>query len=93
MKKHIILMLLLSFGVVTGVFSQSMIISGGSDHAVAICDTGKIYAWGKNDKGQLCLEDKSLGEAVATPSKVKFEDPNLTFSQISAGSGGHNIAI
>lgn len=93
MKKHIILMLLLSFGVVTGVFSQSMIISGGSDHAVAICDKGKIYAWGKNDKGQLCLEDKSLGEAVATPSKVKFEDPNLTFSQISAGSGGHNIAL
>ncbi|MCQ2225797.1 MAG: hypothetical protein MJZ14_08775, partial [Paludibacteraceae bacterium] len=92
MKKHLYTTLLLLLGAVTGAFSQSMIISGGSDHAVAICDKGLVYAWGKNDKGQLCLVDKSAGSAVSSPSKVNI-DPNLTFSQVSAGSGGHNIAL
>lgn len=92
MKKRLYTLLLLALGVVSGALSQSMIISGGSDHAVAICDKGLIYAWGKNDKGQLCLEDKTQGDAVPKPMKVKI-DPNLTFSQVSAGSGGHNIAL
>ena len=92
MGKRLYTWLLLSLGVVTGAVAQSMIISGGSNHALAICAKGEIYAWGKNDKGQLCLEDKTAGSAVATPMKVKMS-ANLTFSQISAGSGGHNIAL
>lgn len=74
-------------------FSQSMIISGGSDHAVAICDKGLIYAWGNNDKKQLCLNLPGGGDAVvASPTAVNIPK-GLTFSQVSAGSGGHNIAL
>lgn len=92
MKKGLFISLLAIISSVGNVFSQSMIISGGADHAVAICNKGTIYAWGKNDKGQLCLVDKTLGDAVSEPAKVKL-DPNLTFSQVSAGSGGHNVAL
>ena len=79
---------------VTGAFAQSMIITGGNDHALAICNKGLVYGWGYNDKGQLCLKNKSLNSktVVAEPAEVNLPQ-GLTFSQVTAGSGSHSVAL
>ena len=101
MKKHIFSMLLLSFGVVTGVFSQSMTISGGNDHGIVICAEGYLYAWGVNQSnigsGLLGLDPTDPNypgdqKYYTSPQRVKM-DGNLTFSQVTAGSGAFNLAL
>ena len=94
-------MLLLSFGVVTGVFSQSMTISGGNDHGIVICAEGYLYAWGVNQSnigsGLLGLDPTDPNypgdqKYYTSPQRVKM-DGNLTFSQVTAGSGAFNLAL
>lgn len=93
MKKYLYSTLLLLLCSVTGAFAQSMIISGGGNHAVALCSKGEIYAWGLNTSNSLCLEDPTdaASSIVAKPSRVNAG--GLTFSMLSAGSGGHSIAL
>ncbi|MBE6330493.1 MAG: T9SS type B sorting domain-containing protein [Bacteroidales bacterium] len=94
MKKYLYSTLLLLLCTVTGAFAQSMIITGGNDHALAICNKGLVYGWGYNDKGQLCLKNKSLNSktVVAEPAEVNLPQ-GLTFSQVTAGSGSHSVAL
>ena len=92
-------MLLLSFGVVTGVFSQSKTISGGNDHGLIICAEGYLYTWGNNYSssigGPLLGIDESLSgydaKQVYSPMRVKTD--GLTFNQVTAGSGAFNVAL
>lgn len=79
------------------VFSQSMTISGGNDNGLIICSQGYIYAWGKNMQ--------SYGECLGVPSTDpnynsnhmflpgRVETNNLTFSQVTAGSGSFHYAL
>lgn len=93
MKKGILATLLLLATTVGNVFSQSMLISGGNDHAVALCSKGQIFAWGYNDGNRLGLKAPYSGqEFVTTPQKVDIPI-GLTFSQVTAGSGSSNIAL
>ncbi|MBR5973107.1 MAG: T9SS type B sorting domain-containing protein [Paludibacteraceae bacterium] len=92
MKKQLYTSLLLLFGVVTGVFSQSMIITGGNDHGLALCSKGQIYAWGYNDGNRLCLAAPNDGLSIAS-SPCLVNTGGLTFSQLSGGSGGHSVAL
>lgn len=94
MKKYLYSTLLMLLCTVTGAFAQSMIITGGNDHALAICNKGLVYGWGYNDKGQLCLKNKSLNSktVVAEPAEVNLPQ-GLTFSQVTAGSGSHSVAL
>lgn len=94
MKKYLYSTLLMLLCTVTGAFAQSMIITGGNDHALAICNKGLVYGWGYNDKGQLCLKNKSLNSktVVAEPAEVNFPQ-GITFSQVTAGSGSHSVAL
>lgn len=92
MKKRLYTLLLLALGVVSGALSQSMIISGGGDHAIALCSKGQIFAWGRNTGNRLCLQGADASkDIVSTPSLVNTG--NLTFSMVSAGSGGHSVAL
>lgn len=86
----------------TNAFSQSMTISGGNDHGLIICAQGYLYTWGNNmDKtigGPLLGIDPAGAEGanatkdyVTTPSRVK--SGNLTFSQVTSGSGAFNLAL
>lgn len=101
MKKRLYTSLLLLLGVVTGAYSQSMIISGGGNHAVALCSKGQIYAWGANgeiDKSttgdnRLCLADPSDASKLIVNKPSLVNTGNLTFSMLSAGSGGHSVAL
>lgn len=93
MKKHLYTSLLLLLSVVTGAFSQSMIISGGADHALALCSKGQVYAWGANKGNRLCLADPTAAAMDVVPYPSLVNTGQLTFSQVSAGSGGHNVAL
>lgn len=92
MKKLFIALLIIA-SAVGNVFSQSMIISGGNDHGLALCSKGQIFAWGYNDGNRLCLSDPTdaAKDVVSSPSLVKTG--NLTFSQVCGGSGGHSVAL
>lgn len=90
MKKGLYTLFLL-LGIIVDAFSQSMIISGGNDHGIALCSKGQIFAWGYNAGNRLCLKDPSGNNVEPSPKEV--DTGNLTFSMLSAGSGGHSVAL
>lgn len=92
MKKYLYSTLLMLLCTVTGAFAQSMTISGGNNGGIVICAQGYLYAWGENKNNRLGLEapNESLNP-VSSPTKVNTR--NLTFSQVTAGSGAHFVAL
>jgi gliding motility-associated-like protein len=93
MKKYLYTTLLLLLGAVAEVFPQSMIITGGNDHGIALCNKGQIFAWGYNDGNRLCLSDPADKNKSIVPYPSLVNTGNLTFSQLSGGSGGHSVAL
>lgn len=102
MKKRFYIALLMLFAAVGNAFSQSMTISGGNDHGLIICAQGYLYTWGNNmgSTGGPYLgidpQDPKYGglagdKFVTLPAQVKTD--NLTFSQVTAGSGAFNLAL
>ncbi|MFN8438658.1 MAG: T9SS type A sorting domain-containing protein [Cytophagales bacterium] len=75
---------------VISTFAQNLQISGGNAHSVAICESGDIYAWGKNDAGQL---GPSGGAGGPTPVLVTGFPAGLDIKQTDAGSGSHTLAL
>ncbi len=47
------------------------VYSAGKDHSAAIDNSGRLYTWGNNDKGQLGLGDYN---SRSTPTKVRLDD-------------------
>ena len=78
---------------VTGAFAQSMIITGGNDHGIALCNKGQIFAWGYNDGNRLCLLDPADAAKSIVPSPSQVNTGSMTFSQLSGGSGSHSVAL
>src|SRR5690606_21263584 len=77
---------------VSSIYSQSLSITGGNDHAVVICAEGYMYAWGSNKNNQLgLLPPYNTAVKVWEPQAVNTG--GLTFSQVTAGSGSHNVAL
>lgn len=93
MKKYLYSTLLMLLCTVTGAFAQSMIITGGNDHGIALCNKGQIFAWGYNDGNRLCLLDPADAAKSIVPSPSQVNTGDLTFSQLSGGSGGHSVAL
>ena len=101
--KKLFIALLATFVSVESIFSQSKTITGGNDHGLIICAQGYLYTWGNNYSktvgGPLLgidPDDPKTGgnatkEYVTEPSRVK--SGNLTFSQVTAGSGAFNLAL
>ncbi|MBR4712181.1 MAG: hypothetical protein IKP27_00700, partial [Paludibacteraceae bacterium] len=99
MGKRLYTWLFLSLGVATGALPQSKTISGGNDHGLIICAEGYLYTWGNNyssimagpllgiDPTESGYDDK----IVYSPKRVKTG--NLTFSQVTSGSGAFNLAL
>jgi hypothetical protein len=88
---------LLSVLVVNNVFAQNLQISGGNNFSASLCSDGKIYAWGKNDAGQLGRNSSNVAYATAnssTPQLIYLPSANtLTMKQVDAGSGNTGIAL
>jgi gliding motility-associated-like protein len=106
MKKRFYILWLLLLSIAIEAFPQSMTISGGNDHGVVICASGYLYTWGvnKDDKGQksnllgLAPDNPKVNAAyVDKPEPVNVSSSafteGLTFSQVTAGSGAHNLAL
>ncbi|MFA6883639.1 MAG: hypothetical protein WCQ55_00810, partial [Paludibacteraceae bacterium] len=93
MKRHFYISLLLLLWSITGAFSQSMLISGGNDHGVALCNKGQIFAWGYNGGNRLGLKSPYDAQEVVTKPQMVDIPAGLTFSQVTAGSGATNIAL
>ena len=62
-------------------------ISCGYNHTVAVCDDG-VYAWGRNDRGQLGKGDTKL---TLSPFKLEFFNSKI-IRKISCGYA-HTIAV
>lgn len=93
MKKYLYSTLLLLLCTVTGAFAQSMIITGGNDHGIALCNKGQIFAWGYNDGNRLCLLNPADAAKSIVPSPSQVNTGSMTFSQLSGGSGSHSVAL
>lgn len=61
-------------------------IAAGAMFAMAICDSGKVFSWGHNEKGQLGLGDKNEREL---PTEVTA----LADQKVSQLSGGESHAL
>jgi gliding motility-associated-like protein len=70
-----------------------MIITGGNDHGIALCNKGQIFAWGYNDGNRLCLLDPADAAKSIVPSPSQVNTGSMTFSQLSGGSGSHSVAL
>ncbi|MDY6821828.1 MAG: hypothetical protein SVN78_09440 [Deferribacterota bacterium] len=68
---------------------QIVDISAGGDHALTLMEDGSLWAWGRNDKGQLGRGNVSKYSNI--PMRVEFPD-NTTIVQISAGQD-HSLAL
>ena len=64
-------------------------VSAGYSHTIALTKAGQLYAWGRNDKGQLGIGnngDKTKPHSVTVPLGVK------KWTQVSAGVN-HTVAL
>ncbi|XP_032886513.1 probable E3 ubiquitin-protein ligase HERC3 [Amblyraja radiata] len=64
-------------------------VACGSNHSLALCKDGQVFAWGKNTNGQL-----GVGEAVGTTHSPQHVTAlaGIPLAQIAAG-GSHTIAV
>lgn len=60
-------------------------ISAGSEHTLALTDTGEVYAWGNNVNGQ-------LGDGTTTDSMLPVQVQGLTGVTLIAAGGSHSLA-
>ena len=65
-------------------------VSAGAYHTLALTSTGAVYAWGRNDSGQLGLAD-GLRADHATPVPVVLP-AGVTFVAVAAGYD-HSLAM
>ncbi len=72
-------------------------IDGGSHHTLFLTQSGKVYACGRSNAGQLGLadddeafKDHPNADFISEPALVKFPDPDDPVVQISCGT--HNNA-
>lgn len=63
-------------------------IATGKNHVLALTENGRLYSWGKNDKGQLGIGNT---ESQERPQLVKFED-DTTVLDIFAGDA-RSVAV
>lgn len=73
---------------VHGLPTPAIQLSNGSGHACALLDTGSVYCWGRNDRGQ--LGNGTTGDGSVVPVRVL----NLagTVTRIESG-GRHTCAL
>ncbi|MCS6824951.1 MAG: hypothetical protein NZ529_11720, partial [Cytophagaceae bacterium] len=74
-------------------YSQNLQLSGGNNFSVALCDNQIVYAWGRNNLGQI-----GLNASLSPYPAASYNTPQRVYGlplikQIDAGSGAHTIAL
>ena len=66
-------------------------ISTGTSFVLALCDNGRVFGWGNNNRGQLCLNDDIKDDWIKKPTLCQLLlDWNI--KQIDCG-GTHSLFI
>ncbi len=65
-------------------------VQTGSEHSLALTDSGDIYSWGSNYYGQLGLGTSGSGTNKDTPQKVTVN--GVKFTDIAVGVS-HSLAL
>lgn len=74
--------------------AQNLRISGSNNHSVVICANGNVFAWGKNNDGQLGLDPNTNAAYGVAASTTPLRVGGLgEIFQIDAGSGSHTLAL
>ncbi|MDM8541107.1 choice-of-anchor D domain-containing protein [Desulfococcaceae bacterium HSG9] len=92
-KQFLIIVFLSSVGAVSALADQSLSISGGDFHTLAIKTDSTVWAWGSNSDGQL-----GIGETPSektTPVHVATDALGQDFKSIKAVAAGryHSVAL
>ncbi|MDM8556261.1 choice-of-anchor D domain-containing protein [Desulfococcaceae bacterium HSG7] len=92
-KQFLIIVFLSSVGAVSALADQSLSISGGDFHTLAIKTDSTVWAWGSNSDGQLGIGGTSSEQT--TPVHVATDALGQAFESIKAVAAGryHSIAL
>jgi alpha-tubulin suppressor-like RCC1 family protein len=72
---------------------QAIAIAGGAAHSLVLTDTGRLYAFGENDYGQLGVATNSGSEA-ANPAPAQVSLPVAAGRPIAIAAGArHSLAL
>ncbi|MBI3354699.1 MAG: RCC1 repeat- and reductase domain-containing protein [Nitrospirae bacterium] len=71
---------------VSGLVGVTAIAGGEGYHTIALRNDGTVWAWGKNDYGQ-------LGDGTTTHRNIPIHVSGLTSIEAIAGGGNHTIAL
>ena len=79
----------------TQFLSGVVAISGGNVHSLALKSDGTVWAWGKNDKGQLGDEQSCGANLCSTPVQVKgFGGSGFLTGVVAIAAGdAHSVAL
>lgn len=91
-KKNILISVMLMLSAIS-MYSQNLVISGSNSHSVMICANGEIYAWGKNNLGQLGVDENGNAYSVTSSSDPLRIGAIGEIFQVDAGSGAHTLAM
>ena len=74
--------------------SQNLIISGGNDFSVAVCENGYVFTWGRNNQNQMGLSSDGINPYPAG----LYNLPQRVFGleqveRVDAGSGNTSVAL
>ena len=72
--------------------SNIMAVSAGGNHSLALDLTGKVWAWGWNNWGQVGYDTTTLGYSMFAKSVLTLAQGGAITPQIAAG-GGHSLAL
>ncbi|WKU05551.1 hypothetical protein [Micromonospora sp. HUAS LYJ1] len=67
---------------------KAVAVAGGQWHSIALTATGEVYAWGRNNSGQL-----GTGDAISHLTPVKATVPAGVVVTAIATHNAHNIAV
>jgi E3 ubiquitin-protein ligase HERC4 len=66
-------------------------VSAGSEHSVALTDSGEVYTWGGDPEGQLGLGSSNESHVQLIPHLV-LSLSKFKITEIAAG-GAHTLAL
>ena len=69
-----------------GIPGKLLAISAGTNHSLALTDDGRVWAWGRNDQGQ-------LGDSTFIDPFGIFPVKLLRGAKAIAAGGGHSLAL
>jgi alpha-tubulin suppressor-like RCC1 family protein len=72
--------------ILQGISGKVVMVNAGTNHSLALTDDGRVWAWGRNDQGQ-------LGDSTFIDPFGIFPVKTLRGAKAIAAGGGHSVAL